>query len=79
METTRDFQSLYFVGKLKEVLVHNQHSLAIVAMAILIQTSSVLVLSLDRVVPTYLKMVTLQLSRLSLWFSNYQPLSSTSS
>ncbi|KAH3870120.1 hypothetical protein DPMN_033302 [Dreissena polymorpha] len=57
METTRDLKSLYFVGKLMELLVYNLFSPAIaaVAMAILIRTSAVLVPSFDRVATKYLK------------------------
>ncbi|KAH3728111.1 hypothetical protein DPMN_054058 [Dreissena polymorpha] len=60
METTRDLQSLYLVGKLMEWLVNNLISLtnAAVAVAILIRTLAVLVQSLDRVAPKYLKLVT---------------------
>ncbi|KAH3710068.1 hypothetical protein DPMN_069534 [Dreissena polymorpha] len=58
METTIDLWSL-FVGKLMKLLVHILLSQAIasVSMTILIQTSSVLIPSLDRVVPKYLNVV----------------------
>ncbi|KAH3826925.1 hypothetical protein DPMN_128852 [Dreissena polymorpha] len=60
METTRDLYSLYFVGKLMELLVNNLLSLVIAAVtvAMLIRSSAVLVQYLDWFAPSYLKLVT---------------------
>ncbi|KAH3858586.1 hypothetical protein DPMN_101214 [Dreissena polymorpha] len=53
MDTTGTLKSMYLVGKLMELLVHNLHSqvIAAVAMGIFIRTSAVLAPYLERVAP----------------------------